>query len=219
MQMNTWKVVQLVATLMLFGLTVSAQEFPRVEIGADYSYGRFIPSRDARTPYSLNGGGGSLDLNINEYLGIKMDLQGYKSTTREFVVPASTNFPSGGSGSISGDMFTYLFGPQIKVRAHGLHPFAHILFGGAHSNVYGNAFKTICQPIVGGCAFKGSPASDAFAMAIGGGVDIPLTHDISFRPAEADYLLTHFTNQFANNVQNNFRYSAGIVFTLHHTTY
>jgi len=217
--MNKVKVVQLAATFMLFGLNVWAQEFPRVEVGADYSYGRFIPTRDARTPYSLNGGGGSLVVNINEFLGIKMDLQGYKSTTRDFVIPAGVNFPSGAQGSISGDLFTYLFGPEIKVRTHGVHPFAHILFGAAHSNVYGNAYKTICQPIVGGCAFRGSPASDAFAMAIGGGVDIPLSHSISFRPAEVDYLLTHFTNQFANNVQNNFRYSAGFVFTLHHTTY
>lgn len=207
------------AVVMLLGLAAWAQEFPRVEVGADYSYARFIPSRDSLNGHSLNGGGGSLVVNINEFLGIKMDLQGYQSNTSHFVIPASANFPSGADASISGDLFTYLFGPQIKVRAHRLQPFGHILFGAAHSNVYANAFKTICQPIVGGCQAKGSPASDAFAMAIGGGVDIPINHTISFRPAEADYLLSHFTNQFANNVQNNFRYSAGIVFTLGHTTY
>ena len=209
----------LAVPILLVNVVAGAQEFPRAEVGANYSYGRFIPSRDSRTPYSLNGGGGSLVVNINEFLGIKMDLQGYKSTTREFVIPASVNFPSGAQGSVSGDLFTYLFGPEIKVRAHKLQPFAHILFGAAHSNAYANAFKTICQPIVGGCAFKGSPASDAFAMAVGGGLDIPINHVISFRPAEADYLLTHFTNQFANNVQNNFRYSAGVLFSFGHTTY
>jgi hypothetical protein len=209
----------LAVPILLVNVVAGAQEFPRAEVGANYSYGRFIPSRDSRTPYSLNGGGGSLVVNINEFLGIKMDLQGYKSTTREFVIPASVNFPSGAQGSVSGDLFTYLFGPEIKVRAHKLQPFAHILFGAAHSNVYADAYKTICQPIVGGCAFRGSPASDAFAMAVGGGLDIPINHVISFRPAEADYLLTHFTNQFANNVQNNFRYSAGVLFSFGHTTY
>jgi len=209
----------LAVPILLVNVVAGAQEFPRAEVGANYSYGRFIPSRDSRTPFSLNGGGGSLVVNINEFLGIKMDLQGYKSTTREFVIPASVNFPSGAQGSVSGDLFTYLFGPEIKVRAHKLQPFGHILFGAAHSNVYGNAYKTICQPIAGGCAFKGSPASDAFAMAVGGGLDIPINHVISFRPAEADYLLTHFTNQFANNVQNNFRYSAGVLFSFGHTTY
>jgi len=209
----------LAVSILLVNVAAWAQEFPRAEVGANYSYGRFIPSRDSRTPYSLNGGGGSLVVNINEFLGIKMDLQGYKSTTREFVIPARVNFPSGAQGSVSGDLFTYLFGPEIKVRAHKLQPFAHILFGAAHSNVYADAYKTICQPIVGGCAFRGSPASDAFAMAVGGGLDIPINHVISFIPAEADYLLTHFTNQFANNVQNNFRYSAGVLFSFGHTTY
>ena len=209
----------LAVPILLVNVVAGAQEFPRAEVGANYSYGRFIPSRDSRTPYSLNGGGGSLVVNINEFLGIKMDLQGYKSTTREFVIPANVNFPSGAQGSVSGDLFTYLFGPEIKVRTHKLQPFAHILFGAAHSNVYADAYKTICQPIVGGCAFRGSPASDAFAMAVGGGLDIPINHVISFRPAEADYLLTHFTNQFANNVQNNFRYSAGVLFSFGHTTY
>jgi hypothetical protein len=56
-------------------------------------------------------------------------------------------------------------------------------------------------------------------MIVGGGVDISLGHSVSFRPAEIDYVLTHFTNQFANSNQNNFRYSAGVVFSFGHTTY
>jgi hypothetical protein len=112
-----------------------------------------------------------------------------------------------------------MFGPQIKVRAHRLQPFGHLLFGAAHTNVYSNAFKQICQPIAGNCSFKTSPANDAFAMGFGGGVDIPLGHTVAFRPVEIDYLLTRFTNQFANSNQNNFRYSAGLVFSFGHTTY
>jgi len=217
--MKTARTIQLGVVVMLLGLAAWAQEFPRWEVGGDYSYARFIPTSNSLNGHSLNGGGGSLDININEYLGIKMDLQGYGSNTTTFNIPANPNFPSGAHGAVSGDLFTYMFGPQIKIRAHGFHPFAHVLLGGAHTNVYGNAFKTLCQPIVGGCSFKSSPASDAFAMAIGGGVDIPISHMISFRPAEADYLLTDFSNKFANNSQHNFRYTAGLVFTFGHTTY
>jgi hypothetical protein len=204
---------------MLLGLAASAQEFPRVELGADYSYARFIPATSAVGGHSLNGGGGSLDVNINEWFGIKMDLQGYQSRTTNFNIPPSTLFPSGANGSVSGDLFTYLFGPQIKIRAHGFQPYVHVLMGGAHSNVYANAFKTICQPIAGGCAAKGQPAGDSFSMAIGGGVDIPVSHMIAIRPAQLDYLMTNFTNQFTNNFQHNFRYSAGLVFNFGHTTY
>jgi hypothetical protein len=45
-----------------------------------------------------------------------------------------------------GNLFTYLFGPQVKLRAHKFEPFASLLFGGAHTNVYGNAFTQLCQP-------------------------------------------------------------------------
>ena len=217
--MNRAKGIYLAAVVMLFGLTASAQEFPRFEVGADYSFIRFNPNAAYTNGHSLNGGGGTLVVNINEYLGIKMDLQGYQSNTSTFSIPANPVFPGGATGKVSGDVFTYTFGPQIKVRAHGIQPFGHLLFGAAHSNVYANAFKQICQPIAGTCSFTKSPAEDGFALIFGGGVDIPLGHVISFRPAEADYILTHFTNQFANSNQNNFRYSAGLVFSLGHTTY
>jgi hypothetical protein len=217
--MNRAKGIYLAAVVMLFGLTAWAQEFPRVEVGADYSFIRFNPNAAYTEGHSLNGGGGDLVININEFLGIKMDLQGYQSNTSTFNIQQNPVFPGGATGKVSGDIFTYTFGPQIKVRAHGIQPFGHILIGAAHSNVYANAFKQICQPIAGTCSFNKTPAEDAFAMMVGGGVDIPLGHVVSFRPAELDYLLTHFTNQFANSNQNNFRYSAGVVFSFGHTTY
>lgn len=217
--MKSAKAIQLGLVLMLLALTAAAQEFPRYELGFDYSFVRFAPNAAYTQGHSLNGGGGSFVVNINEYLGIKADLQGYGSNTNNFNIPSNPVFPGGATGKVSGNLFTYTFGPQIKVRAHGLHPFVHLLLGAAHSNVYANAFKQICQPVAGNCSFSKAPAENAFAMAFGGGIDIPLGNVVAFRPAEVDYLLTHFTNQFANSNQNNFRYSAGIVFNLHHTSY
>jgi hypothetical protein len=217
--MKTSKAIQLGVALMLLAMTAAAQEFPRYELGFDYSFVRFAPSASYTQGHSLNGGGGSFVININEYLGIKADFQGYQSTTNTFNIPQNPVFPGGATGRVSGDLFTYMFGPQLKVRAHGLHPFAHLLFGAAHSNVYANAFKQICQPVAGNCSFNKTPAEDAFAMAVGGGIDIPLGHIVAFRPVEIDYLLTRYTNQFSNTNQNNFRYSAGLVFNLHHTSY
>jgi hypothetical protein len=219
MQMNRAKAIYLTAAVLLFGLTAWAQEFPRVEVGADYSFVRFAPSASYTQGHSLNGGGGSLVININEYLGFKMDLQGYGANKSNFNIPQNPVFPGGATGTVSGNLFTYTFGPQIKVRAHGIHPFGNLLFGAAHSNVYANAFKQLCQPITGNCSFSKAPAENGFAMIFGGGVDIPFGHTISFRPVEIDYVLTRFTNQFANTNQSNFRYAAGLVFSLGHTTY
>jgi hypothetical protein len=206
--------------ILLLGMAAWAQEFPRAELGVDYSYARYSPSAPYSKGHSLNGGGGSATININEYLGIKMDLQGYGSNLTSFTIPANPTFPNGLSGSVQGNLFTYLFGPQIKVRAHNVQPFGHLLFGGAHTNVYGNAFKTLCQPLGEGCGVSKAPAADAFSMEFGGGVDIPINKTISFRPAEIDYLLTRFTNPLTKtNNQNNFRYAVGLTFTLGNTHY
>jgi hypothetical protein len=216
-KMNLTKAVVLGAILML-GLAAWAQEFPKAEVAIDYSYARYSPSASYSKGHSLNGGGGSVTFNINEYLGIKMDLQGYGSNHSGFNIPPNSTFPTGLNGSVQGNLFTYLFGPQIKVHAHHFQPYAHLLFGGAHSNVYGNAFRTICQPIVGVCGISKAPSSDAFAMSFGGGLDIPINKEISFRPAEVDYLLTRFSNPLTGtNNQNNVQYSAGFVFTVGHS--
>jgi hypothetical protein len=209
-----------VGFILLLGVFAWAQEFPRVEVGVDYSYARYAPSVKFSQGHSLNGGGGSVTFNWNEYLGLKMDLQGYGSNDNDFVIPPNNVFPNGLSGHVQGNLFTYLFGPQLKVRAHHFQPFGHILFGAAHTNVYANAFKQICQPLPGGCPISKSPTSDAFAMAFGGGVDIPLNKIISIRPAEFDYFLTRFDNPFTGTAnQNNFRYSGGIVLTFGNRNY
>jgi hypothetical protein len=181
---------------------------------------RYGPSAPYSKGHSLNGGGGTVTFNINEYLGIKADLQGFGSNHTAFAIPANDQFPNGVAGSVQGNLFTYLVGPQIKIRSPKFQPFGHLLFGGAHTNVYGNAFKTLCQPIAGGCVLSKAPAADAFAMAFGGGIDIPVTKNIQIRPAGIDYLLTRYSNPFTKtNNQNNFRYTAGIVFTFGNTHY
>jgi opacity protein-like surface antigen len=59
-------------------------------------------------------------------------------------------------------------------------------------------------------------------MALGGGIDIPLTRNVALRAGQIDYLYTRFsptdaisTGLFSNSLsghQNSFRYSTGIVF-------
>ena len=199
---------------LLLSIPAWAQEFPKAEVGFDYSYLRYAPNVPGSSGHSFNGGGGSLVFNINRYFGLKADLQGYGSTTSNFTLAPGPNFPTGASANVQGNLFTYLFGPQIKLHSPRIQPYVHALFGGAHSNVYANAFKNICLPSSGVCSFSTAPANNAFAMMFGGGVDIPIGHVVAIRPAEVNYLYTNFTNRFNNSNQNNFRYSGGIVFNL-----
>jgi len=198
---KTSKLVAFCAVLFV-GLVAWSQDFPRAEVAVDYSYARFYPVAGGTQSLSLNGGGGAAVLNVTKYFGVKMDLQGYGSNNITWTSPVYGIFKA------QGNLFTYMFGPQVKFRTPKFQPFAQYLLGGAHSNVYGN----LTRACAGICVTGGSPAGNAFAMAVGGGVDIPISKTIQFRPVEIDYLMTRFTNQFNNSSQSNFRYSAGLNF-------
>jgi hypothetical protein len=194
--------------VLFFGLSALAQDYPKIEVSADYSYARYAASRAYAGSYSLNGGGGAVDYNFSEHLGIKMDLQGYGSNTQRFTAaPGSATCPLGCSANVQGNLFTYLFGPQIGIRTGKVRPYGQVLLGGAHSNVYGNLAS------VPGVVFSKAPAHNSFALAAGGGVDIAINHSgtIAFRPAEIDYLYTKFNNSTSSG-QNSFQYKAGVVF-------
>jgi hypothetical protein len=198
------------ALVLTCGAVALAQEAPKWELTPDYSFARYAPSASYTKGHSFNGGGGRLVFNVNHWLGIGADLQGYNSNTTQFNIPQNSTFPNGFQGSVSGNLFTYLFGPVIKFRGERVQPFFDVLPGAVHTNVYGNAFKTICQPIAGNCSFNAAPDSNAFALSAGGGLDIPVNRRIYIRPGEFDYLYTRFTNQFNDAGQNNFRYLAGL---------
>lgn len=206
-------------TVLLLGVAAMAQEYPKTELSFNYSYMHFAPAQANTDNKSLNGGGGALVYNLTNHFGIKMDLQGYNSFTDTFVLAPSASVPSGAHGTVSGNLFTYLFGPQLKFRSPHMEFFPEVLIGAAHSNLYASAFKTLCQPTAAGCpGIKSSPSNNGWAVMFGGGIDLPINHTVSIRAAELDYLLTRFGNFFteANANQNNFRYSAGVVFNFGH---
>ena len=220
----------LLAVTLLSALAVSAQESPRypepgaifwpkLEIAADYSYLRFGPSVPHTLRHGLLGAGGSLTYNWNEFLGLKGEVQGYTSNKNAFVIPPNSVFPNGLTGTAQGNMLTYMVGPQFKVRGHFAQPFANLMFGGAHTNIYDIALKPLCPTGSTSCTAK-APTADAFALQFGGGVDLTINRFISLRPVEIEYLLTRFANPISKaGFQSNFHYSAGLVFTLGWGTY
>ena len=194
----------LVAVVLSAGSMCRAQDSPKVEATGDYSYFRLNPGLPSVwNSQNLNGGGGQVALYLKPWLAVAADLQGYASFTQ--CPKSSSEF----SGCASGNLFTYTFGPQIKYRAGKLEPFAEVLLGGAHTNFYANA----CNKNTGECGNR-SPSNNAFAIAIGGGVDIAVSSKIAIRLVDADYELTRFGNNFTggNNSQSNFRFQTGVQF-------
>jgi hypothetical protein len=190
----------LIGFVLFFGNAAFGQSDTKVEVSANYSYMRFNPQNsNVISSFSLNGGGGAFSYFFTDMIGIKAEFEGYGSTTRTLVATGT---------SVQANLFTYNVGPVLKYRQGKFQPFGEVLFGGAHSNAYVN----LCNAS-GGCI--GSPSNNAFDFIIGGGLDIPVTKSISIRPAEVDFVLTRFGNNFTggNNNQSNFRYQAGVVFS------
>jgi opacity protein-like surface antigen len=190
----------LIGFVLLFGSAAFAQSDTKAEVSVNYSYMRFNPqNNNIIGSFSLNGGGGAFAYFLTDLIGIKAEFEGYGSTTRTLVATGT---------NVQANLFTYNVGPVIKYRHGKVQPFAEALFGGAHSNAYVN----LCNAS-GACI--SSPSNNAFDFLIGGGVDIPVTKNISIRPAEVDYVLTRFGNNFTfgNNNQSNFRYQGGVVFS------
>ena len=208
------KILRLLAAISVLVSTAFAQDSPRFEASLNYSYMRFNPENsNVINSFSLNGGGGAFSYLFNSMVGIKAEFEGYGSQTRHFNF-TNTAFcnTEGGvcTGSAQANLFTYNVGPVVKFRTPHVQPFVEAMFGGAHSNVDANLMKD-CT----GCVILKSPSNNAFDFILGGGIDIPITKSISFRPVELDFVLTRFGNAFtnSNNNQSNLRYQAGLAFS------
>lgn len=206
-----------VAFVLLFGSATFAQDTPKVEVAVDYSFVHANPQNNNLIgTFNLNGGGASVAYYFSKYVGVVGELQAYGSYTRTVNVPPGPYCDSESNCVVTaqGNLFTYNGGPIFKVRMKHFEPFAEALFGGAHSNFYGNLYKD-CGPA--GCIVASkSPSNNAFDFIIGGGIDIPVNEHFAVRPVEFDYMLTRFGNAFTggNNNQSNFRYQAGIEFRI-----
>jgi hypothetical protein len=201
----------------LVGVSASAQDFHRAEVFGDYTYMQFNPTLTGLQSRALNGGGGGFQVNMRKFFAIKGEFQGYQSTQWTLNVTSPLTTPGGaiipvGTYKSNANMFTYLFGPVIRMPTRRITPFAEALFGGSNTNLYGRLYS---QTITGGQSAEAGGTQHPFTMALGGGFDINVTKHIAIRPAEMDYVLTRYTNPFTNtNNQNSFRYLGGIVFKL-----
>jgi hypothetical protein len=211
----------LIGATLLAKAGFSQEEASKVDLYGEYSFLRFNPTLTGLQSRDFNGGGGGATFFFGKYFGIKGDLMGYASTTWTVTFPSplvitphgTTSTVPAGKYSASGDMFTYQFGPVIRMPWHATTLFGETLFGGSNTNGYGNLEKAINA---GGGTLSVSGTQHPFSMSVGGGLDVNVSDHVAIRVAELDYFLTRYTNPFTStNNQNNFRYLAGVVFRFH----
>jgi hypothetical protein len=206
-KVKTSKLIVVLAFVSLLSIASFAQDYPKFEVPVGFSFVNVHPNLAPITSFNVFGGGGGFVYNVNSMIGIKADFYGYTqgSGLRDQLKQDGLL-----AGSANGNVFTYMFGPQFKKHSGKFQPFGEALFGAAHTNAYATILTDE------GKLVSGSGNNNGFAMEFGGGLDIPLTKTIQFRPVEVDYLATHFgANHVANYSawQNNFKYVAGVNFT------
>jgi hypothetical protein len=183
------------ALVLLLGLFAAApptnaqEQTAKLEAYGGYYYARFnvnanVPGVRYTETFNGNGGGGQLEYNANNWLGVVGDLGGYGATS-------TTN------GALVGGAFSYLFGPRVNFRHGKVTPFAQTLFGGIRTT--------------DGILYSGP--ENNFAMTAGGGVDFKVSKHVSVRPVQAEYFMTKIPDGL-NNRQDNLRLGTGIVFRL-----
>jgi outer membrane protein OmpA-like peptidoglycan-associated protein len=209
----------LLCAVLCFGLFAYAQEVPKAELFVGYEYIRFVPQLSGNPSFNMQGGGGSINFNVNKVLGFKGEFTG--ATSNDVKVCDSTGL---NCLTRSGNMFTYLIGPQLSFRNPSrVTPFLHLMFGGTNSNVYANLKQS-------GTISTGPTVADAvknaFTLAAGGGLDVKVGKSVAIRLAQFDYFMTRFSGREVStagtgsvggleiNNQSNWRYMGGIVFRM-----
>jgi hypothetical protein len=195
------KTFVLLAGLVIAGGVSKAQDYPKAEVSFGYSFINVHPDFPQITSYNLNGGGAAFVYNATHLFGIKAEFMDYTGGGGAQLRALGYN------GNVSGNLFSYEFGPQIKKHSGKIQPFGEALFGAAHTGTYATIYNAIH-----GIQAAGN-SNNSFAMELGGGLDIPINHVVSIRPVEADYLFTQFSANNIKATQNNFRYFGGIDLT------
>jgi outer membrane protein OmpA-like peptidoglycan-associated protein len=210
--------------LFLVSASLVAQEVPKAEIYAGYSFVRVNPG-GVVNPFTTNGGIGSLQFNFTHHLGLVAEFGGYHVGNVSIYQQ---------DRQLDQTQFSYLFGPRVFFNKEGVvSPFIHFLGGGVH-NSRSFAIPNVDLPVPlppippgvtvspGATSTRFRTTQNAAAMAVGGGVDLRAGRHISIRPVQLDYFPTHFSpfdipglgTVNSEKWQQNLRYSAGISFLL-----
>jgi len=193
--------------IFLTGLTILSAadalaqgETPLTEVGLQYQMLRVNSSRNIPS-FTANGGTASFQMNFIDHFAGVAELGAEHNGNIHNV-------------HLDNTWTTYLFGPRVSItkRSSRIVPAFECLLGGVNVAA---SIKSPLLPDIPGARLTAEQT--AFAMAVGGTLDIRLNHRISIRPIQLDYLLTRLNskpvlNGFETFNQNNLRYGAGVVF-------
>ena len=194
---------------MLLAVSARAQEVPRVEAFAGYSYSRVEAGRDL-SDINLSGWNLAVTANVNSWFGVTADVSGHYGSLES-------------GADIS--RYSFFIGPQLTSRTSDgrMSPFAHVLFGSARAH-RGTSSAPLGSPLPVSAARE-----TALGMVLGGGIDHAVNERFAIRLLQAEYLMTQFDEASGivciqtittpcpttrGGTQNNLRISVGAIYRL-----
>jgi opacity protein-like surface antigen len=216
------RVLKLAIAVVLSCLPAFAQDH-RVEVFGGYSLfvidgddlRRFGPvlsrlrGNDTGTPI-FHGWDGELSLRVTPLISIVADVSGHYQNVTVVQSAIFGNQPNINI-EVKTQMYNFLAGPRVSFKAGAVRPFAHVLVGLSHMHTDSKLADNSSVPSVN---------DNNFALALGGGIDLPITGSFSIRPLKLDYMLlktdpnalSSFTTAPSPSTTSNLRYAAGVVF-------
>jgi opacity protein-like surface antigen len=213
------KYLVLAGLFLIMGSAAIAQDYPVVETSPSFAYQRNGEVFGGSQNFNCAGGGGTFAYNVSSVVGIAADLN--------FCKVFGLNNTYGVGSKVNGSEQTFVFGPRFTYRSSSMiQPFFEVNVGGERiklscntgdaGNACGSGFEGTLPPGVNPSATSFSKT--AFAMTVGGGMDIKVSKKLAIRLFQAEYLYTRFGNNCAfaicnnaNRNQNSFRLKSGIV--------
>ena len=166
------KLVVTIACLSMLAIYSAAQEIPKAEFYAGYTFVRFYPNTGFVNAFTANGGVGSFQYNFTRHFSFVAELGG--------VTNSSISIRNIGNIHPDQTAFTYLFGPRMFFNKAGVvSPFIEYEVGGFHNSRSFNVPNDLLSlplPPLPGIGVTTNPTytkfrstQNAAAMAVGGG--------------------------------------------------
>ena len=145
----------LATILLLASSMLLAQDYPRVELSAGYSYGTVDTQGYGNN--NAQGWSGSIAANLKRWVGVEAEVSSRFQTF---------DFNLGNTGlQVNSRYYSVLGGPRFAHRTGKVTPFVHALFGLDRGLDYG---ATVVDPVTGASI---TPYVNGIAAVPGGGFD------------------------------------------------
>src|SRR5688572_5457507 len=115
------KYIAATVPVLLFAVSANAQDVPRVEAFAGYTFLRANSATDVPA-FSANGGGGQLVVNFGRWFGVVADI-------------GAVHNGNVGGYHLDSTFTNWMFGPRFPIRKWSrVVPYGQILFGSMHAS-------------------------------------------------------------------------------------